>query len=104
MKNTILYHLLAHIFQRIREYGINTVRVRVQGIGAGRMVNIIKIIYINYYLVPYFSHVIIYNILTFYAFQSSIKGLQMTELNIISITDDTRVSDKPPRPRKRRRV
>ncbi|XP_014487376.1 PREDICTED: 30S ribosomal protein S11 [Dinoponera quadriceps] len=57
---------------RIREYGINTVRVRVQGIGPGRM--------------------------------SSIKGLSMTGLNIISITDDTRVSPNPPRPRKPRRI
>ncbi|CAL1688385.1 unnamed protein product [Lasius platythorax] len=57
---------------RIREYGINTVRIKVQGIGPGRM--------------------------------SSIKGLQMAGLNIISITDATRVSWHPPRPRKRRRV
>lgn len=57
---------------RILEYGINTLRIRVQGIGAGRM--------------------------------SSIKGLQMTGLNIVSITDDTRVSWRPPRPRKQRRV
>ncbi|XP_039307972.1 30S ribosomal protein S11 [Solenopsis invicta] len=57
---------------RILEYGVNTVRLRVQGIGAGRM--------------------------------SSIKGLQMTGLNIVSITDDTRVSWNPPRPRKQRRI
>ncbi|XP_032685772.1 30S ribosomal protein S11 isoform X2 [Odontomachus brunneus] len=57
---------------RIREYGINTVRIRVQGIGAGRM--------------------------------SSIKGLHMTGLNIVSVTDDTRVSWNPPRARKQRRV
>ncbi|XP_071573732.1 small ribosomal subunit protein uS11 [Temnothorax nylanderi] len=57
---------------RVLEYGVNTIRVRVQGIGAGRM--------------------------------SSIKGLQMTGLNIVSITDDTRVSWNPQRPRKRRRV
>ncbi|XP_029156570.1 uncharacterized protein LOC114929258 [Nylanderia fulva] len=57
---------------RIREYGVNTIRIKVQGIGPGRM--------------------------------SSIKGLQMTGLNIISITDATRVSWNPPRPRKRRRV
>ncbi|XP_011703279.1 PREDICTED: 30S ribosomal protein S11, chloroplastic [Wasmannia auropunctata] len=57
---------------RILEYGINTVRIRVQGIGPGRM--------------------------------SSIKGLQMTGLNIVSITDDTRVSWDPPRPRKQRRI
>ncbi|XP_072752099.1 small ribosomal subunit protein uS11 [Anoplolepis gracilipes] len=60
------------IGNRIREYGVNTVRIRVQGIGAGRM--------------------------------SSIKGLQMAGLNIISITDATRVSWCPPRPRKQRRV
>ncbi|XP_024871195.1 30S ribosomal protein S11, chloroplastic [Temnothorax curvispinosus] len=57
---------------RVLEYGVNTIRVRVQGIGAGRM--------------------------------SSIKGFQMTGLNIVSITDDTRVSWNPQRPRKRRRV
>ncbi|EFN79273.1 30S ribosomal protein S11, chloroplastic [Harpegnathos saltator] len=57
---------------RIREYGIESVRIRVQGIGAGRM--------------------------------SSIKGLSMTGLKIVSITDDTRVSWNPPRPRKQRRV
>ncbi|XP_077258001.1 mitochondrial ribosomal protein S11 [Temnothorax americanus] len=57
---------------RVLEFGVNTIRVRVQGIGAGRM--------------------------------SSIKGLQMTGLNIVSITDDTRVSWNPQRPRKRRRV
>jgi len=57
---------------RILEYGVNTVRIRVQGIGAGRM--------------------------------SSIKGFQMAGLNIVSITDDTRVSWNPPRPRKQRRI
>ncbi|KYN33248.1 30S ribosomal protein S11, chloroplastic [Trachymyrmex septentrionalis] len=57
---------------RILEYGINTVKIRVQGIGAGRM--------------------------------SSIKGFQMVGLNIVSITDDTRVSWNPPRPRKQRRI
>lgn len=35
---------------------------------------------------------------------SSVKGLQMGGLNIVSITDATRVSDNPPRPRKARRV
>lgn len=35
---------------------------------------------------------------------SAIKGLQMGGLNIVSITDATRVSDNPPRPRKARRV
>ncbi|XP_012055682.1 PREDICTED: 30S ribosomal protein S11, chloroplastic [Atta cephalotes] len=57
---------------RILEYGVNTVRIRVQGIGPGRM--------------------------------SSIKGFQMMGLNIVSITDDTRVSWNPPRPRKQRRI
>ncbi|KYN01578.1 30S ribosomal protein S11, chloroplastic [Cyphomyrmex costatus] len=57
---------------RVLEYGVNTLRIRVQGIGAGRM--------------------------------SSIKGFQMVGLNIVSITDDTRVSYNPPRPRKQRRV
>ncbi|XP_011871143.1 PREDICTED: 30S ribosomal protein S11, chloroplastic [Vollenhovia emeryi] len=57
---------------RIIEYGVDTVRIRVQGIGPGRM--------------------------------SSIKGLEMTGLNIISITDETRVSYNPPRPRKQRRL
>ncbi|XP_012225676.1 small ribosomal subunit protein uS11 [Linepithema humile] len=57
---------------RVLEYGVNTVRIRVQGIGPGRM--------------------------------SSIKGLHMTGVNIVSITDDTRVSYNPPRPRKQRRI
>lgn len=35
---------------------------------------------------------------------SSIKGLQMAGLNIVSVTDATRVSDTPPRPRKARRL
>ncbi|GAB1866548.1 30S ribosomal protein S11, chloroplastic [Camponotus japonicus] len=57
---------------RILDYGVNMVRIRIQGIGAGRM--------------------------------SSIKGFQMAGLNVISITDATRVSWCPPRPRKQRRV
>ncbi|KAK9873710.1 hypothetical protein WA026_002067 [Henosepilachna vigintioctopunctata] len=52
--------------------GVKTVRVRVKGIGPGRM--------------------------------SSIKGLQMAGLNIISITDNTPVSWNPPRPRKQRKL
>ncbi|KAL3288794.1 hypothetical protein HHI36_003228 [Cryptolaemus montrouzieri] len=52
--------------------GIKTVRVRVKGIGPGRM--------------------------------SSIKGLQMSGLQIVSITDNTPVSWNPPRPRKQRRL
>lgn len=35
---------------------------------------------------------------------SSVKGLQMAGLNIVSITDATRVSDHPPRARKARRI
>lgn len=35
---------------------------------------------------------------------SSIQGLQMSGLNIVSITDATRVSDNPPRARKARRI
>lgn len=35
---------------------------------------------------------------------SSIKGLEMSGLNIISVTDVTRISWNPPRPRKVRRV
>ncbi|KAG8223003.1 hypothetical protein J437_LFUL000711 [Ladona fulva] len=50
--------------------GYKTVRVKVQGLGPGRM--------------------------------SAIKGLQMGGLNIISITDNTRVSWNPPRPRKQK--
>ncbi|KZC10847.1 28S ribosomal protein S11, mitochondrial [Dufourea novaeangliae] len=57
---------------RTIEKGIKTVRVRVQGIGPGRL--------------------------------SSIKGLQLAGLQIVSITDDTRVSWNPPRPRKQRRI
>ena len=57
---------------RTLENDIKTVRVRVQGIGAGRM--------------------------------AAIKGLELAGLKIVSITDDTRVADNPPRPRKQRRV
>ncbi|XP_076245009.1 mitochondrial ribosomal protein S11 [Calliopsis andreniformis] len=57
---------------RTLENGIKTVRIRVQGIGAGRM--------------------------------AAIKGLQLAGLKIVSITDDTRVSWNPPRPRKQRRI
>ncbi|XP_012277100.1 28S ribosomal protein S11, mitochondrial [Orussus abietinus] len=52
--------------------GFKDVRVRVRGLGPGRM--------------------------------SAIKGLQMGGLNIISITDATRVSPNPPRARKVRRI
>lgn len=54
------------------EQGFKTVRVRVQGLGPGRM--------------------------------SAIKGLQMGGLDIISVTDSTRISWHPPRPRKRRKL
>ncbi|XP_018568531.1 uncharacterized protein LOC108908863 [Anoplophora glabripennis] len=54
------------------ETGIKTVRVRVRGLGPGRM--------------------------------SAIKGLQMSGLDIISITDSTRVSWNPPRPRKQKKL
>jgi len=52
--------------------GIKTVRVRVRGLGPGRM--------------------------------SAIKGLQMAGLEIVSITDATRVSWTPPRARKQRKL
>lgn len=52
--------------------GYKAVRVRVQGLGPGRM--------------------------------SAIKGLQMGGLNIISITDNTKVSWNPPRPRKQKKL
>ncbi|KAK5648300.1 hypothetical protein RI129_003192 [Pyrocoelia pectoralis] len=54
------------------EQGYKTIRVRVRGLGPGRM--------------------------------SSIKGLQMSGLNIASITDNTRVSWDPPRPRKAKKL
>ncbi|KAF5283959.1 hypothetical protein FQR65_LT13651 [Abscondita terminalis] len=60
------------IASRALEKGYKTVRVRVRGLGPGRM--------------------------------SSIKGLQMAGLNIVSITDSTRVSWNPPRPRKQRKL
>ncbi|XP_030748451.1 uncharacterized protein LOC115876704 [Sitophilus oryzae] len=57
---------------KIIERGTKTARVRVQGMGPGRM--------------------------------SAIKGLQMAGINIVSITDNTRVSWYPPRPRKQRKL
>ncbi|KAF4525533.1 hypothetical protein B566_EDAN015841 [Ephemera danica] len=57
---------------RAVDQGFKTVRVRVRGLGPGRM--------------------------------SAIKGLQMGGLDVISITDNTRVSWNPPRPRKQRRI
>ncbi|CAK9800260.1 30S ribosomal protein S11, chloroplastic [Anthophora plagiata] len=56
----------------ILETHIPAFRLRVQGIGPGRM--------------------------------GAIKGFQLSGLNIVSITDDTRVSWNPPRPRKQRRI
>ncbi|XP_046403994.1 28S ribosomal protein S11, mitochondrial isoform X3 [Ischnura elegans] len=52
--------------------GYKTVRVKVQGLGPGRM--------------------------------SAIKGLQMGGLDIVSITDNTKVSWHPPRPRKQKKL
>ncbi|XP_047542175.1 28S ribosomal protein S11, mitochondrial [Vanessa atalanta] len=52
--------------------GIRTIRVRVRGLGPGRL--------------------------------SAIKGLQMGGLQIVSVTDNTRVSWNPPRPRKAKRL
>lgn len=57
---------------RILKSGIKMVRLRVQGIGPGRM--------------------------------GALKGLQLTDLQVASITDDTRVSWNPQRPRKQRRI
>ncbi|KOC66974.1 30S ribosomal protein S11, chloroplastic [Habropoda laboriosa] len=57
---------------RILETGVLSVRLRIQGIGPGRM--------------------------------GCIKGFQLSGLNIVSLTDDTRVSWNPPRPRKQRRI
>ncbi|XP_057319182.1 28S ribosomal protein S11, mitochondrial [Microplitis mediator] len=54
------------------DQGYRTIRVRVAGLGPGRM--------------------------------SAIKGLQMGGMEIISITDNTRVSWCPPRPRKAKRL
>ncbi|CAH0724511.1 unnamed protein product, partial [Brenthis ino] len=52
--------------------GYKTIRVKVRGLGPGRL--------------------------------SAIKGLQMGGLEIVSITDNTRVSWNPPRPQKARRL
>ncbi|XP_043591620.1 ribosomal protein S11, mitochondrial [Bombus pyrosoma] len=57
---------------RIFKSGVKTVRLRVQGIGPGRM--------------------------------GALKGLQLTNLQVVSVTDDTRVSWNPQRPRKQRRI
>jgi len=57
---------------RVLELGIHTVRVKIQGLGPGRM--------------------------------SSIKGLTMGGLKIISVTDNTPVSWNPLRSRKQRKL
>ncbi|CAH2005783.1 unnamed protein product [Acanthoscelides obtectus] len=57
---------------KVMERGFKTVRVRVRGLGPGRL--------------------------------AAIKGLQMSGLNIVSITDSTRVSWNPPRPRKQKKL
>lgn len=57
---------------RILKSGIKIVRLRIQGIGPGRM--------------------------------GALKGLQLSNLQVVSITDDTRVSWNPQRPRKQRRI
>ncbi|XP_076750992.1 mitochondrial ribosomal protein S11 [Xylocopa sonorina] len=63
----------AYVFgTRIIKNWAKTVRLRIQGIGPGRM--------------------------------GAIKGIQLSGLNVVSITDDTRVSWNPPRPRKARRI
>lgn len=51
LKNKYLY-----IFQRILEYGINTVRIRVQGIGAGRMVGISQKLFLIFYILFCYSY------------------------------------------------
>ncbi|XP_043520721.1 30S ribosomal protein S11 isoform X1 [Frieseomelitta varia] len=58
--------------RRMLDNGFRTVRLRIQGIGPGRM--------------------------------GAIKGFQLAGVNVVSITDDTRVSYNPPRPRKQRRI
>ncbi|KAF3423163.1 hypothetical protein E2986_12768 [Frieseomelitta varia] len=60
------------IVNRMLDNGFRTVRLRIQGIGPGRM--------------------------------GAIKGFQLAGVNVVSITDDTRVSYNPPRPRKQRRI
>lgn len=57
---------------KVAEQGTKTVRVRVRGLGPGRI--------------------------------SAIKGLQMAGLNIVSITDNTRVTWTPLRSRKQRKL
>ncbi|XP_011300115.1 28S ribosomal protein S11, mitochondrial-like [Fopius arisanus] len=67
-----LSEIFSLILQKALEKGFQTVRVRVRGLGPGRM--------------------------------ASLKGLQMGGMDIISVTDNTRVTWTPLRPRKARRV
>jgi len=60
------------VTQQLKEKGIKNLRVKIQGIGPGRV--------------------------------SSVKGLQMGGITVISLTDCTRISWHPPRPRKARRL
>ncbi|CAG9581020.1 unnamed protein product [Danaus chrysippus] len=61
-----------NIASKAIEKGFRTMRVRVRGLGPGRL--------------------------------SAVKGLQMGGLQIVSVTDNTRVSWNPPRPRKAKRL
>ncbi|OWR53624.1 small ribosomal subunit protein uS11m [Danaus plexippus] len=61
-----------NIANKAIEKGFRTIRVRVRGLGPGRL--------------------------------SAVKGLQMGGLQIVSVTDNTRVSWNPPRPRKAKRL
>lgn len=56
----------------VRNRSVGIIRLRIQGLGAGRM--------------------------------AALKGLQMAGVEIVSVTDTTRVSWDPPRPRKPRRL
>ncbi|CAK9806268.1 28S ribosomal protein S11, mitochondrial [Anthophora quadrimaculata] len=58
--------------KNIIQNGVTTIKLRIQGIGPGRM--------------------------------GVLKGFELSGLNVVSITDDTRVSWNPPRPRKQRRI
>lgn len=66
-------------------------RVNIRGIGPGRMVCLIVLKDCNQILVRII-------------FQSAIKGLQMGGLNVVSITDCTRVTYNPLRARKQRKL
>jgi len=60
------------VFQEVLKKNVTMLRVKIQGIGPGRM--------------------------------SSVKGLQMAGLNIVSLTDNTPISYTPPRAKKQRRL